>query len=129
MAQAAPDPVPGDAGHLARQRQRHVADLVEEEGAAVALLKLADAAAVRPGEGTLLVPEQLGFEQVLRDGGAVKEEKRCLGPGAVLVDGAGDQFLGGAAPDGSTRESWRPLTCVSPLTGGTREQSCQRSLY
>ena len=34
---------------------------------------------------------------VLRDGRAVQRQERRLGPGAVLVDGAGDQFLAGAA--------------------------------
>ena len=82
---------------LACRGQRHVADLVEEERAAVALLELADAAAVGAGEGALLVAEQLALQQGLRDGGAVEGQERRLGPGAVLVDGAGDQFLAGAA--------------------------------
>jgi hypothetical protein len=37
--------------------QRHVANLIQEDRAAVALLKLADAAAIGAGEGALLVPE------------------------------------------------------------------------
>ena len=56
-----------DAQDLGLQRQRHVADFVEEQGAAVALLELADAAAVGAGEGALLVPEQLALQQVLRE--------------------------------------------------------------
>ena len=83
--------------HLGLQGQRHVADLVEEQGAAVALLELADAAAVGAGEGALLVAEQLALQQVLRDGGAVERQERRLGAGAVLVDGARDQLLAGAA--------------------------------
>ena len=61
------------------------------------LLELADAAAVGAGEGALLVAEQLALQQVLRDGRAVEGQERRLGSGAVLVDGAGDQFLAGAA--------------------------------
>ena len=82
---------------MACSGKRHVADLVEKQRAAVALLELADAAAVGAGEGALLVAEQLAFQQVLRDGGAVEGQERCFAPGAVLVDGPGDQFLAGAA--------------------------------
>src|SRR5437868_6937778 len=85
------------AQHLGLGRRWHVADLVEEEGAAVALLELADAAAVGAGEGALLVAEQLALQQVLRDGRAVEGQERRLGPWAVLVDGAGDDLLAGAA--------------------------------
>src|SRR5262249_16685656 len=63
----------------------------------VGLLELADAAAVGAGEGALLVAEQLALQQRLRDGRAVDGEKRRLGPGAVLVEGAGHQLLAGAA--------------------------------
>jgi hypothetical protein len=45
----------------------HLADLVEEERAAVGLLEAADAAAVGAGEGALLVAEELGLEERLRD--------------------------------------------------------------
>ena len=58
------------AQDLGLQARRHVADLVEEERAAVALLELADAAAVGAGEGALLVPEQLALQQGLGDGRA-----------------------------------------------------------
>ena len=82
---------------LGLERQRHVADLVEEERAAVALLELADPPPLGAGEGTLLVAEQLALQQGLGDGGAVDGQERRLGPGAVLVDGARDQLLAGAA--------------------------------
>jgi hypothetical protein len=85
------------AQDLALQGRRHVADLVQEQRAAVALLELADAAAVGAGEGALLVPEQLALQELLRDGGAVQGQKRGVGPPGVLVDGPGDQFLAGAA--------------------------------
>ena len=42
---------------LELSRQRHVADLVEEQSAAAHLLELADALAVGPGKGALLVAE------------------------------------------------------------------------
>jgi hypothetical protein len=57
--------------HLGLGGRRHVADLVQEEGAAVALLELADAAAIGTGERALLAAEQLALQQVLRNGGEV----------------------------------------------------------
>ena len=52
--------------------ERHVADLVEEEGAAVGLLEAAPVAPlVRAGEGALLVAEQLALEERLGQRGAV----------------------------------------------------------
>jgi hypothetical protein len=47
------------------------AHLVQEQGAAVGQLELAHLACVGPREGALLVPEQLGFEEGVRDGGEV----------------------------------------------------------
>ena len=43
--------------------QGHVADLVEEQRPAVALVELADMAAVGTGEGPLLVAEQLALQE------------------------------------------------------------------
>src|SRR5262249_27732413 len=86
--------------HLGLGGQRHVADLGQEEGAAVALLELADAAAIGTGERALLVAEQLALQQVLRNGGAVEGQKWGLSAGAVLVDSAGDELLAGAALPG-----------------------------
>ena len=74
----------------------HVADFVEEDGAAIALLEFADAAAVGTGEGAFFVTEEFGFQEVFGDGGAVEGHEGCLGAGAVLVDSAGDEFLAGA---------------------------------
>ena len=93
------------AQHLALCQRRHVADFVEEQRAAVALLELADAAAVGPGEGALLVAEQLALQQGLRDGGAVDGQERPGGAAAVLVEGAGDQFLARAALAGDAARS------------------------
>ena len=45
---------------------RHVADLVEEERAAVGQLELALVAELGAGEGALLVAEQLALEHALR---------------------------------------------------------------
>src|ERR1700738_3181757 len=45
----------------------HLGDFVEQQRAAGRLLELADAAGDGSREGALLVAEQLGFEQMLRD--------------------------------------------------------------
>ena len=60
-------------------------------------LELADLLVGRPGEGALLVAEQLAFQQRLGDGGAVQADERAFLARAGVVDGAGDQLLAGAA--------------------------------
>ncbi len=49
------------AQQLRLQPRMHLADLVEQQRAAVRLLELADAAGDGAGEGALLVAEQLAF--------------------------------------------------------------------
>ena len=56
-----------DAQHLGLGLEAHVADLVEEERAAVGQLELAAPPRDRAGEGAALVAEQLGLDQLLRD--------------------------------------------------------------
>ena len=86
-----------DPEDLGLKGKRHIADLVEKQRPAVALLELADATAVGAGEGALLMAKKLAFQQVLRDGRTVEREEGRLGPGTMLVDGAGNQFLAGPA--------------------------------
>ena len=77
--------------------QRHVADLVEKQGAAVGLLEAAMADVVGAGESPLLVTEQLGFDEIFGDGRHVEGDKVLVGARAVLVQGVGDQLLAGTA--------------------------------
>ncbi len=86
-----------EAKQLDLERQRDVADLVEEQGAAMGELDLALVGLDRSGEGALLVAEQFGLEQVLGDGGAVDRDEGAAGAVARLVEAAGEQFLAGAA--------------------------------
>ena len=72
---------------------RHVADLVEEQGAAFRLLETPGHALRGAGEGPALMPEQLGLDKVLRDCGHVDGDERTVAPGAVVVKGPGDEFL------------------------------------
>ena len=67
----AADPVELAFGQHAQQprlqRQRHVADLIEEQRAAVGLLETAAPLRIRAGERALLVTEQLRLEQLARE--------------------------------------------------------------
>ena len=77
--------------------QRQVADLVEEDGAAVRGLEDARAVAVGAGEGAAGVAEEVGEQQGLRQRGAVDRHERRRGARARAMDPAGDQLLAGAA--------------------------------
>ena len=79
------------------QRERHVADLVEEQRAAIGLQDLADRAlAARAGEGAVRVAEEFGFDQRLGDRRAVHGHERLPRALRVVVDGARQQRLAGA---------------------------------
>ncbi len=75
--------------------QRHVADLVQEQRAALRLLEAAGGAHGGAGEGPLLVAEQLGLDQFARDRRHVDRDERSLAPLAVIVQRTRDQFLAG----------------------------------
>ena len=84
------------AQQLGLHHQRHVADFVQEQRAAVRLLELAQVPRGGAGEGALFVAEQLGFDQLAGHGGAVQRDEGLLAPRAAVVQGARDQFLAGA---------------------------------
>ena len=86
-----------DAQQFALDRHRHLADLVEKKRAAVRLLETSDALGAGPGEGALLVTEQLALEEIFRNGRAIDGEERPVVPRAVLMDGVGHEFFAGAA--------------------------------
>src|SRR4030095_15941830 len=65
-----------DAQELRLQLQRNVADLVEEERAAVRQLEATEFLRDGAGERALLVPEQLAFEKAGRNGRAVELDER-----------------------------------------------------
>jgi hypothetical protein len=80
------------------QLGRHVADLVEEQRAAVGLLEAAAALGGSPGEGAALVAEELGFEQVARDGRGVDGDEGRVAAWAVAM-----------------QRSARPAPCRCPI--------------
>ena len=81
--------------HLERHAQ--VADLVEEQRAAVRRLRAADAPLVGARERAFLMTEQLALDQRLRQGRAVEGHERPVLPGGQPLDRARDKFLARAA--------------------------------
>src|SRR5208283_4103108 len=66
------------AQHLGLRLEAHVADFIEEQRAAVGLLKLAFLVRGRAGERANAMPEQLALDQVFRDGRAVYLDKHLV---------------------------------------------------
>src|SRR6185437_10620158 len=77
--------------------EREVADLVQEEGAAVGLLEEAAPRFVGAGEGAAIVAEELALEETLGHAGAVDGDERAPCPRGGDVDGAGEEPLARAA--------------------------------
>ena len=80
--------------HLRIERQ--FADLVEEQRAAVGLGELAGVLLGGAGEGALLVAEQDGLDEVLRQRAAIDGDERPAAPLRPALDRAGEQFLADA---------------------------------
>ena len=74
------------AQHLGLRLQAHVADLVEEDRAAVGRLEHAAPLGHRAGERAALVAEQLALDQLLGNRRAVDLDERAVPPAAARVD-------------------------------------------
>src|SRR5690606_21592159 len=70
---------------LALKLERNLADLVEEQRAAVGELEAADAIAERAREGAAHVPEELALEEIPRDRCAVHANQWTLAARARVV--------------------------------------------
>jgi hypothetical protein len=79
------------------QVEGHVADLVQEQRAAVGLFEAPAACGLRAGEGTALVAEELASSRSLGMAAVLMATKRPVGTRAVFVQRARHQFLAGAA--------------------------------
>ena len=86
-----------EAQQDALHARAHLPELVEEQGAAVGELQLAQLVAVGAGEAALHVPEQLRLEQRLGDAGAVHRHIFTSSSRRVGVDMPGDDVLAHAA--------------------------------
>src|SRR5262249_54002749 len=82
------------------QDRGHLGDLVQEERAAGRLLETADLGGDGAREGASLVPEQLGFEELLGEGGAVDRDEGLADAWRALPDEPGDDLLAGPGLSG-----------------------------
>src|SRR2546427_10433989 len=82
-----------DPEELRLELERDLADLVEEEGAAMGHLEASDLLRDGPGERAPLAAEELALQEPRRDGGAIDLDEGSLTAAASVVDGARDQFL------------------------------------
>ncbi|EDM79044.1 hypothetical protein PPSIR1_10590 [Plesiocystis pacifica SIR-1] len=103
------------AQQLDLEGQGHLADLVEEDGALVGGLELADLVGHGARERALDVAEELGLDQVLGDGPAVDRHEGALGPGRAVVDLVGDELLAGARLAGDQHGDVGAGDLVDPL--------------
>ncbi len=83
------------AQQLHLHRQAHVADFIQQQGAALGHFETTLARGQRTGEGALLVAEQFAFQQVRRNGAAVDRHERAIAARRALVDRARHHFLAG----------------------------------
>ena len=88
-------PFLNDAQQLDLQGSRHVADLIEEDRAAVGLFKFADPGLDGTRKGAFDVTKQLRFEQVFRNRSAVYADKLLMFSLAVEMNGPGNQLFAG----------------------------------
>ena len=84
------------AQQLDLQAHRHVADLIEQQGAAFGRLEQAYVVAGGAGEGAFFMAEQFGLEQVFGHRTAVDGDEWHVFSWAGLVDRARQQVLAGA---------------------------------
>ncbi len=84
------------AQQLDLQRDRHIADFIEEKRALVCRLKQALVIAGRAGERAFDVAEQLGLQQRLRNRPAIDRNERMAPPRAGVVYGPCQQLFAGA---------------------------------
>ena len=71
-----------DPQEFSLERERHLAQLIQENGAPVGRLEKPDLPRSGPGEGAALIAEELAFQKVFRQGRAVDLQKRPRRPGA-----------------------------------------------
>uniref|UniRef100_A0A0N5A5Z1 PE-PGRS family protein n=1 Tax=Parastrongyloides trichosuri TaxID=131310 RepID=A0A0N5A5Z1_PARTI len=114
-ADAVDHPLLNGAQQLGLKAGVHFADFVQQKRAAVGLLELADAARHGAGKGPLLVTEQLGFQQVIRDGGAVDADEGLVRTTRAAVQIAGHHLLTDAAFAGDQDGGFRTRHLIGQL--------------
>ena len=71
----------------------HLADLVQEDGPSVCKLEETPPGVDSAGEGALLVPEELTFQQRLGQGGHVDGDEGPVPSGREVMNASGDELL------------------------------------
>ena len=84
------------AQQLGLQAHLHLGHFVEEQGAILCLFELAGLRLLRPGESPFFIAEQGGFEQAIRNGGAVDGNERPHLARRIAMNEASDHFLANA---------------------------------
>ncbi len=85
------------AQQLDLQPHRHVADLIQQQRAAIGGFEQTFLRARGAGKGAAFVAEQFGLQQILGHRTAIDGDERLVAARAGLVNGARQQFLAGAA--------------------------------
>ena len=91
------------AQQLRLQVERQLANLVEEQRAALGALERARVLGVRAGEGAALVAEELALDQVGGHRAAVEDDERAARARAHVVDRVREDVLAGAGLAGQRR--------------------------
>ena len=84
-----------DPQQLRLQFERNIADLIQEQRAAVRRLETAHLLRHRAREGALFMTEELAFEESQRNRRAVQLYERPIPAPAVVVDGLRDELFSG----------------------------------
>src|SRR5262245_39257162 len=98
--------------NLRLERCRKQRDLIEEQGAAVGELEEAGFRATSVRESSAFIAEQLRFEQVFGNRGAVDIDERTARAGASPMNRAGDETLAG--PCLAADQEWRWASRANP---------------
>jgi len=75
------------------QSQGHIPDFIQKERTCVCHFETADLLSNGPGEGTLLMSEELAFQQIERDCRAAQRYERASPAPAYIVNGAGNHLF------------------------------------
>ncbi|OWK24232.1 hypothetical protein AJ87_23635 [Rhizobium yanglingense] len=87
------------AEQLDLQRRGHVADLVKKKDAVAGPLGVPPVKLVRAREGSLLVSEELAFQELGRNRGAVdRHERRACAPRSLMQEACADLLAGSRLP-------------------------------